>query len=129
MMRRLLPAPRPLYLILSGCSYIRVGTTRGNKKSSLRGYYKFSRVSIVEEKSTMHNYFLLFNANINAEEIRHITKAPVISELFFCEIPIRKSPTIITKKKIYAIVSIGIDFLNVAKPKIKARANWRAAHI
>ncbi len=74
-------------------------------------------------------YFLLFIANINAEEIIHITKAPMISELFFCKIPIKKSPTIITKKKIYAIVSIGIDFLNVAKPKIKPRANCRAAHI
>ncbi len=53
----------------------------------------------------------------------------MISELFFCEIPIKKSPTIITKKKIYAIVSIGIDFLNVAKAKIKPTANCRAAHI
>ena len=74
-------------------------------------------------------YFFLFIANINAEEIRHITKAAMISELFFCEIPIKKSPTNITKKKIYAIVSIGIDFLNVAKAKIKPRANCRAAHI
>lgn len=45
-------------------------------------------------------YFLLFSANINAEEIIHITKAAMISELFFCKIPITKSPTNITKKKI-----------------------------
>ena len=74
-------------------------------------------------------YFLLFSANINAEEIIHITNALMISELFFCEIPIKHSPINITKKKIYAIVSIGIDFLNVAKAKIKPRANCRAAHI
>lgn len=74
-------------------------------------------------------YFLLFIANINAEEIIHMTKAPLISELFFCEIPIKKSPTIIIKRKIYAMVSIGIDLLNAAKPKIKPTANCRTAHI
>jgi len=74
-------------------------------------------------------YFLLFIANINAEEIIHIAKALMINEVSFCEIPIKKSPTNITKKKIYAIVSIGIDFLYVAKPKIKPTANCREAHI
>ena len=74
-------------------------------------------------------YFLLFIANINAEEIIHITKALMISEFSFCEIPIKKSPTNITKKKIYAMVIIGIYFLNVAKPKINPRANCRVAHI
>jgi hypothetical protein len=54
-------------------------------------------------------YFLLFITNINAEEIIHITKAPMISEISFCEIPIKRSTTIITKKKIYAIVSMGGD--------------------
>ena len=59
----------------------------------------------------------------------HITKAAMISEFSFCEIPTRKSPTNITKKKIYAMVSIGTDFYNVAKAKMKPRANCRAAHI
>ena len=59
----------------------------------------------------------------------HIIIALMISEFSFCEIPIKKSPTNITKKKIYATVSIGTDFLNVAKPKIQPRANCGAAQI
>jgi hypothetical protein len=74
-------------------------------------------------------YFLLFITNIIAEEIIHITIALMISEFSFCEIPIKKSPTNITKKKMYASVSMGIDFLNVAKAKIKPRANCREAHM
>src|SRR5688500_12316403 len=74
-------------------------------------------------------YLLLFMANIIDEEIMEITTALMISALSFCEIPIEKSPTNITKKKIYAMVSIGADLLNVANAKTKPRANCRAAHI
>ncbi len=74
-------------------------------------------------------YFLLFIANIITGVIAHITKAAMISALSFCIIPIRKSPTNITKKNIYAIVSIGIDLLYVAKAKMNPRANCRTAHI
>ena len=86
---------------------------------------------LTREENNPHflTYLFLFIANIIAEEIMHITKAAMISELSFCEIPIKKSPANITKKKIYAIVSIGADLLNVAKAKIKPRANCRAAHI
>ncbi len=58
-----------------------------------------------------------------AEEIAHMTNALYIRTFSFCEIPIKKSPTNITKKKMYAMVSMGIDFLNVAKAIIKPRAN------
>jgi hypothetical protein len=51
------------------------------------------------------------------------------SAFSFCEIPIKKSPINITKKKMYAMVSMGADLLNVAKAKIEPRANCRAAHI
>lgn len=53
----------------------------------------------------------------------------MIKPLSFWETPIIASSTFITKKKMYAIVSIGIDFLKVAKPKIKPTANYLAAHI
>jgi hypothetical protein len=56
------------------------------------------------------NYFLLFIANIKTEEIIHITNALMISEFSFFETPIKKSPTNITERKMYEIVSIGIDF-------------------
>lgn len=59
----------------------------------------------------------------------HMTNALMISGFSFCNIPIKRSPTNITKKKIYVMVSMGIDLLKVAKAKIKPRANCRAAHI
>lgn len=77
----------------------------------------------------MWGWDFLFSMNIRAAEIAHMITAPMMSEFSFCEIPIKKSPANITKKKTYAMVSIGTDFLNVAKAKITPRANWRAAHI
>ena len=55
--------------------------------------------------------------------------AAIINTLFFCMKPIQTSPNIITKKKMYAIVSIALDFLMVAKAKINPSANCRIAHV
>jgi len=66
--------------------------------------------------------FLLLK-NIKIEAIKHIANAVMISELSFCKTPTSKPPTNITKKKIYANVSKGADFLMVAKAKIKPSAN------
>lgn len=49
---------------------------------------------------TVQHYFFLFITNSITAEIMHITEALIIREFSFCEIPIKKSPTNITKKKI-----------------------------
>ena len=53
----------------------------------------------------------------------------MISEFSFCEIPIKKSPANMMKRKIQAIVSMETDLLYAAKANTKPRANCRAAHI
>ena len=95
----------------------------------MQGFFNVITSDSAKAASDEQNYFLLFNIKIKVEEIIHITIALIINEFSFCEIPIKKSLINITKKKTYAMVSIGIDLLNVAKANINPRANCREAHI
>jgi len=64
-----------------------------------------------------------------AEAINVIMMPPMTRELFFSKTPAIKSQTNITKKKMYARVIMEIDFLIVAKAKIKLSANCLEAHM
>ena len=70
-------------------------------------------------------YLRLFIANIIADDTMIITTAAMVSVFSFWEIPIKRSPINITKRKIYAKISMGADLFIVAKASINPSANCR----